>query len=55
MQVVSVYTFGSEETPLTARDKLARKENPTGVRALQILSCVCNAAKVSFLQIIVSP
>lgn len=46
MQVVSVYTFGAEDTPITARDKLVRRENTLGIRALQILASVCNAAKV---------
>lgn len=46
MQVVSVYTFGSEDTPISARDKIVRRENTLGVHALQILACVCNAAKV---------
>ena len=46
MQVVSVYTFGAEDTPISARDRLIRKENVQGIQALQILACVCNAAKV---------
>lgn len=46
MSVASVYLFGEEFTPLQARDRLAaRNGGPVGVRALQILASVCNAAK----------
>ena len=47
MSVASVFLFGEEFTPLQARDRLAaRNGGPIGVRALQILASVCNAAKV---------
>lgn len=49
MQVVSVYTFGAEDTPVTARDKLVRGVDGHGIQAVQILACVCNAAKVCVL------
>ena len=47
MSVVSIYLFDDESNPIEARDRLVtNSEKAAGTRALQIVACVCNSAKV---------